>query len=180
MTSHLSLPCVPACVLAFVLVVPSASSSPLSDESKAGEPEAVADRFVHERLATWQKRLQLQEWTISLVISHPSDLRQGTLGNIRWDADKKTARIRVLSVSDYKGSSLSTALQDMEFTIVHELIHLEFSPVTRSEQNRSAESRSAEEEAVNRLANTLLGLDRMNSNSPAMPINVESAAGTQH
>jgi hypothetical protein len=46
-------------------------------------------------------------------------------------------------------------LDDMEFTIVHELIHLQLSSLPRSEA-----SRSAEELAVNRIAEALLKLDR--------------------
>jgi hypothetical protein len=128
----------------------------------ASQRGPLAERYVRQRLALWQNRLKLQEWNITLVLSHPSDLRHGTLGNIRWDAEKKTARIRVLDASEYHRPFQST-LNDMEFTVVHELIHLEFSPVTRNEESRSAESRTAEEEAVNRMADSLLQLDRKNS-----------------
>jgi hypothetical protein len=128
-------------------------------EPSARERGPLAERYVREKLSVWQKRLKLQDWKISLVISHPSDLRPGTLGNIRWDADKGTARIRVLSASDYHRPFQAT-LEDMEFTVVHELIHLELSPLTRNEESRSAESRSAEEDAVNRMADSLLQLDR--------------------
>jgi hypothetical protein len=43
----------------------------------------------------------------------------------------------------------------MEFTVVHELIHLELSSLPHSEA-----SRRVEEHAVNRLADALLKLDR--------------------
>jgi hypothetical protein len=46
-------------------------------------------------------------------------------------------------------------LNDMELTIVHELVHLELSSLPRNEA-----SRSSEEHAVNRIAEALLGLDR--------------------
>jgi hypothetical protein len=130
-------------------------------EPSAREREQLAERYVREKLALWQNRLKLQDWNITLEISHPGDLRRGTLGNIRWDAEKKTARIRVLSASEYH-APLRATLQDMELTVVHELIHLEFSGVTRNEESRSAESRTAEEDAVNRMAETMLRLDRGN------------------
>ena len=76
------------------------------------------------------------------------------MGNIRWDADKKTATIRVLDAADYP-MSFPAALKDMEFTIVHELIHLELASMPRSEA-----SRREEEYAVNRIAGALLQLDR--------------------
>ena len=46
-------------------------------------------------------------------------------------------------------------LEDMEFTVVHELIHLQLSSLPRSEA-----SRSDEEHAVNRITDALLKLDR--------------------
>ena len=93
-------------------------------------------------------------------MSHPSNLRRGTLGNIHWDADKKTAVIRVLDASDYQ-KPFAVALQDMEFTIVHELTHLELSSLTRNFRNRSEESFTEEAQAVNRVSDALLKLDHL-------------------
>jgi hypothetical protein len=61
----------------------------------------------------------------------------------------------VLDTSDYQTSSDAT-LRDMEFTVVHELIHLEFCASTRADQS----SRADEEIAVNHIAEALLQLDR--------------------
>jgi hypothetical protein len=110
----------------------------------------VGDQFVHEKLDFWQHRLKLQDWKITVLSVHPNGLRPHTLGNIHWDADKKTAAIRVLNASDYQ-TPLPAALNDMEFTIVHELIHLELISLPRSEA-----SRSDEEYAINHLADALL------------------------
>jgi len=92
-------------------------------------------------------------------MSHPTDLRRGTLGNVHWDADKKTAVIRVLDASDYQRPFRPT-LEDMEFTVVHELVHLELTSLTRNFKSRSEESFSQEEQAVNRVSDALLQLDR--------------------
>jgi hypothetical protein len=123
------------------------------------ERRALSETYLKQRLAGWQQRLKLQDWTISLVMSHPTDLRRGTLGNVHWDADKKTAVIRVLDASDYQRPFRST-LEDMEFTIVHELVHLELTSLTRNFKSRSEESFSQEEQAVNRVSDALLQLDR--------------------
>lgn len=128
-------------------------------EPGLSERGPLAENYLRRRLPLWQKRLKLQDWTIALVISHPSDLRRGTLGNCHWDADKKTAMIRVLDASDYR-MSFNATLKDMEFTLVHELTHLELSPLTRNFKSRSEESVSDEENAVNRLADAMLQLDR--------------------
>jgi Zn-dependent peptidase ImmA (M78 family) len=47
----------------------------------------------------------------------------------------------------------------MEFTVVHELVHLELSSLTKNFKSRSEESYSGEEQAVNRMADALLKLD---------------------
>ncbi len=87
-------------------------------------------------------------------MSHPAALRQKTLGSIRWDATTKTAVIKVLDASDYH-MPLRATLKDMEFTVVHELIHLELASLPRSEA-----SRSEEEHVINDLADALLQMDR--------------------
>ena len=127
-------------------------------EPRLRERGPLAENYLRRRLALWQKRLKFQDWTITLVMSHPSDLRRGSLGNIRWDPDKKTAMIRVLDASHYQ-MPFSATLKDMEFTIVHELTHLELSSLTRNFKSRSEESFSEEERAVNSLAAAMMQLD---------------------
>jgi hypothetical protein len=123
-------------------------------EPDARERGQIAEKFVNERLAVWQPRLNLQEWKITILMAHPSDLKPKTLGNIHWDATKHSAVIRVLDASDYK-MGFQDMLDDMEFTVVHELLHLELSSLPKSEA-----SRRDEEHAVNQIAEALLKLDR--------------------
>src|SRR5260370_36571562 len=103
------------------------------------ERTALAGSFVMEKLWRWQKRLQLEDWRVALVITRTSELKPKTLGNIHWDTDKKTATIRVLDPADYE-MPLPEMLRDMEFTVVHELIHLErasvLSPFSRNDASR--------------------------------------------
>jgi len=128
------------------------------------ERELIAERYLEQILVQWQERLMLQDWKISLVMAHPSGLRRGTVGNIHWDADKKTARIRVLDAADY-AMPFRPTLKDMEFTVVHELTHLELSSLTRNFKSSSEESVSEEEQAVNRMSDALLKLDRENQSA---------------
>jgi hypothetical protein len=127
-------------------------------EPRLGERLPLAERYLRARLALWQDRLNLKDWDISLVMSHPGNLRRGTLGNVRWDVDQKKAVIRVLDASEYQ-KPFVVALKDMEFTVVHELTHLELSSLTRNFKSRSEESFSEEEQAVNRMSDALLQLD---------------------
>ncbi|MEX2302408.1 MAG: hypothetical protein WD733_15810 [Bryobacterales bacterium] len=121
-----------------------------ADHEQAG----VARRFAEERLAIWQQRLDLDDWQISLLLTRREDLKPKTLGGIRWDKRKKQAVIWVLDPLDYPLPH-EQMLEDMERTIVHELLHLELASRRRSEA-----SRSHEEHAVNRIAEAFLKLDR--------------------
>ncbi|SPF51886.1 conserved exported hypothetical protein [Candidatus Sulfopaludibacter sp. SbA4] len=130
----------------------------LPNEPTARERTLLAESYTSERLFLWQKRLNLQDWNIAVVMSRASELKPKTLGNIHWDLEKKTATIRVLDPADYK-LPFKEMLQDMEFTVVHELIHLNFAPVV-SEFPRSDANRREEEHSVNHIADALLKLDR--------------------
>ena len=113
-----------------------------------------AQDYLNRRLEYWQQRLELGDWKISLVMSPAGGLKPNTLGNIHWDADRRTAVIRVLDAPDYQ-MPCSGMLPDMEVTVVHELVHLELASLPRS-----AASRREEEHAVNRITDALLALER--------------------
>jgi hypothetical protein len=81
-------------------------------------------------------------------------LKPDTLGGIRWDKKKLTATLWTLDPADYNMSE-EDMRKDLEFTVVHELIHLELASLPKSEA-----SRRTEERAVNQLAEALLALER--------------------
>lgn len=122
------------------------------------ERTVAAESFAAERLWVWQRRLNLEDWKIALVMARTSDLRPKTLGNIHWDLEKKAAVLHVLDPADYR-LPWSEMLDDIEFTVVHELIHLGFAPVV-SDLQRSDANRREEEHTVNHMAAALLKLDR--------------------
>jgi hypothetical protein len=137
---------------------PAPTLPPTIPPESARERTLLAERYAVERLAVWQKRLNLTDWNITLIVSRATDLKPKTLGNIHWDNEKKTAILRVLDPADYK-LPFNEMLQDLEFTVVHELIHLELSPVLSPLQRNDA-NRREEEHAVNHMADALLKLDR--------------------
>jgi hypothetical protein len=124
------------------------------DRALLRERSLLAESFATQKLWIWQKRLKLAHWNIRLKMVRTSELKPKTLGNIHWDTKSKTATIRILDVCDYK-LPYPEMLKDMEFTVVHELIHLQLSSLPRSEA-----SRSAEERAVNHITDALILLDR--------------------
>jgi hypothetical protein len=143
-----------------LLLTPSgvypADAAPVS--LQAHERTTLAESFTGEKLWYWQKRLNLQDWKISVLVVRSADLKPKTLGNIHWDLDKKSAAIRVLDPADYQ-LPFHEMLDDMEFTVVHELIHLQLAPVLNT-VSRNEASRRDEEHAVNHMAEALLKLDR--------------------
>lgn len=124
----------------------------------AQERTALVESFATEKLQSWQKRLNLEDWKITVEVARSSELKPRTLGNIHWDTDKKTAVIHVLDPADYK-LPFPDVLADIEFTVVHELIHLELAPVLAPMQRNDANRRD-EEHAVNHMTDALLQLER--------------------
>lgn len=135
-----------------------ASGAGLTPKAGSAEPvtpqerEGVAQTFVRAKLQLWQERMNLSGWHIHVKLVRPGVLEPKTLGNIHWDTDTKQAAIGVLSSYDYK-LPFSEMLDDMEFTVVHELVHLELASLPRSDA-----SRRVEEHAVNEIAGALLKL----------------------
>ena len=123
-----------------------------SSDSSARDNQVEAANFVAARLAVWQQRMDLKDWQIRVEVVRSDRLEPKTLGNIHWDTDLKSATICVLSPEDYKLPH-DAMLNDMELTIVHELVHLELASLPRS-----VESRRVEEHAVNALSSALLKL----------------------
>jgi hypothetical protein len=130
----------------------SLAADPTSVPASAKEREAQAQAFVNDKLHLWQRHMNLAHWTIEANLVRHSTLKPKTLGGIHWDRNTMTASIEVLSTYDYKLGP-QEMLDDMEFTVVHELVHLQLSSLPRSEA-----SRSAEEHAVNEIAGALLKL----------------------
>ena len=81
-----------------------------------------------DQLRSWQKRLGLDDWTMTLQVVRQSEIDPNAWGSSHWDARAKTATIQVLDPRDYnlKGADLRL---DMECTIVHELVHIQVSPL---------------------------------------------------
>lgn len=169
MVKHLFRAC---CVfLVLGLAIPAYAQVPVGESATVEAPQQACDpaaascmnpvertqycaKFVQEKLDVWQRRLKLEGWKISVVMTKRADLKPRTLGGIRWDKGKKMAAMSVLDPSEYR-VPFQAMLDDMELTVVHELVHLELASLPRSEA-----SRSHEEHAVNGIAEALLSLDR--------------------
>ena len=109
---------------------------------------APLQAHLERQLKSWQKRLGLDDWDLTLQVVRKSALDQDSWGNAEWDPESKTGVISVLDPQDYnlKGSELK---RDMECTIVHELVHIQVSPIDSGKPE-------AHEVVVNRIMSALL------------------------
>ena len=154
----------------FALSVTTCAEPTGFPDAASSERYAAAQSFLTQKLFLWQDRLKLQDWNISVKLAPVSHLRPKTLGNINWDRKAKSAVITVMSPDDYKLQG-KDMLDDMEMTVVHELVHLHLSGLPRSD-----DTKKVEEQAVNMLADALIRLDRKQfDESPSLHAGGESA-----
>jgi hypothetical protein len=116
--------------------------------------QPVTEVEVAQWVKIWQDRLRLADWKIEAKIVRASELKPDTLGNLRWNSDTRTALIRVLDPVDYDLPPARIA-QDMELTIVHELVHLHLSVLPRDPTRKSVE-----EQVVDKIASALFNLEK--------------------
>jgi len=101
-----------------------------------------------DQMKSWQKRLGLDDWNLSLQVVRQTEIDPNAWGSSHWDVRAKTATIQVLDPRDYnlKGADLRL---DMECTIVHELVHIQVSPLDARDEN-------VREDVLNRIMTALL------------------------
>lgn len=98
---------------------------------------------LQKKLFEWQKRLRLQDWLITIEIVRERDFSmEGVLGEVHWVLEKKMAKIKIIDPIDYPPDSFEP--QDMENTLVHELLHLHFAPFKYDGDNYVAEEQAIE------------------------------------
>jgi hypothetical protein len=88
------------------------------------------------------------EWNLSVRMVRQSEIDRNAWGTAEWDQAAKTGTISVLDPRDYnlRGGDLKL---DMECTIVHELVHIQVSPL-------AAPDAHVREEVVNGIMSALL------------------------
>ena len=140
-------------VVALVLGIGVSLAAPPSVHDKDARP-LVGDAQVEQWTKTWQKRLDLNDWHIATQIVRVWDLKPDTLGNLHWNSENRTATIRVLNPVDYEMPAADIP-QDIEYTIVHELVHLQLSVLPRDPSTKNIEER-----VVNKISEALLQLEK--------------------
>lgn len=126
-----------------------ASSAPADSKPKAVVGDAQVDAWTR----LWQKRLHLDDWKIETRIVRSTELKPDTLGNLKWNMNTHSAVIKVLNPLDYDMPAADVP-EDMEYTVVHELVHLQLAVLPRD-----LNKKDIEEQVVNKISDALMSLD---------------------
>ena len=92
------------------------------------DSEGAAYIFTEEELMKlcreWQERLRLEFWSVALRIARAKEFDlPNSQGECTWTKTTALATIKILDPIDYPESPFK---QDMEKTLIHELLHLHF------------------------------------------------------
>jgi len=111
-------------------------------------PMSPVESHLDQKLKSWQRRLGMDDWRLTIRLVREKDLDKNTWGNAEWDPNQKTGTISVLDPADYNLRGAELRL-DMECTIVHELVHIQVAPFDAPKEN-------VREDVVNRMMTALL------------------------
>jgi hypothetical protein len=108
---------------------------------------------LEERTRYWQKVLRLQDWDVRVAIKRRHEFHvEERSGEIILDRYERSANVRLLDPQDYPPDCIRS--QDMERTLVHELLHL------HTDFFKEEDHSVAEEQAINAIAMALIALER--------------------
>jgi hypothetical protein len=121
------------------------------------EEVILTEEQLQERLQEWQKRLRLQDWIITAKIKRARELMDETQATVSWQLAKKMAMISIMDPIDYPPDSMEP--QDMENSLVHELLHLHFAPLNQNDDDERYHI--GEEQAIESIASGLINAARL-------------------
>ena len=121
-----------------------------------GDPIILNQQQLNELLAYWQVLLRLRDWDIKIAIKRTRDFKfDEAAGETTWLLAKKMAVITIVDPADYPPDSLWP--QDMEMTLIHELVHLLLAYWT---PERLSAEYDYQEQAIHTISQTLVRLQR--------------------
>lgn len=110
-----------------------------------------------EKLKEWQGKLRLQDWMINVEIVRQREMSQmNRLGEVEFNVYAKTANISILDPVDYD----DWGKQDMENTLVHELLHLHLAGICYHFGKNDEVYAVMEEQAIEGITSGLISASR--------------------
>ena len=102
--------------------------------------------------AKWQKILRLQDWEVDINFYRARDFTNAdALGECSFNLNSREGFIKILHPTDYEGT------YDVEWVVVHELLHLHFADWTTKNNHECPVSG---EQAIDAIAQTLSKLNK--------------------
>lgn len=106
----------------------------------------------------WQKKLRLADWRVTIKFVRAEEMGDEAQGKCHWNDQARTAAIWILHPDDYKPTNYPNDVQqDIEDTIVHELLHLHL--IAWDTDDKPADERFMEQ-AIESITGALLTLKR--------------------
>ena len=105
-------------------------------------------------LDDWQKKLGLKNWDIRIKLVKQKDI-EGKQAEVSWNIKNRAALLKILLPEEYDCPPWEF---DMEVSLVHELVHLNFAQFDLEDSSKEIDI--AIEQTVEQLAITLVGLKR--------------------
>ncbi len=116
----------------------------------------MTDQELQRLCELWQRRLRLQDWTVKVQIARKRDLDlTDSEGQIQWVLSRREALIKLMDPIDYSPTAMTP--QDLEVSLVHELLHLYFAPFDAEDGTLQ---QTCPEQAIDALSNALVKLAR--------------------
>lgn len=123
----------------------------------------MTDYKLKAMLEQWQKRLRMQDWDIQISHKRWREM-QGDSGTVPWgramfNRQHADAEIEILHPDDYEQCTDPNHCKrthggdDIEVTVVHELLHIKFPGIQERDGKRCTDD---EELAINQVANALV------------------------
>jgi hypothetical protein len=115
----------------------------------------LTERQLQRLCAQWQKRLRVQDWDVRVRVKrrHQMELESKRAG-CNYSLKLKEALIEIQSPLDYQPSVWPN---DMEQSLVHELLHLHFALFSADDETPEG---VAQEQAIDLIASALVSLAR--------------------
>jgi hypothetical protein len=96
----------------------------------SGPPPPTFEQEAERLLRKWQAILRLQDWDITLKIGRFHEIHNEALAHCRHCTLKNSAEIMVRAPQDLLPAESWPGDNDVELTIIHELIHVKLSPLS--------------------------------------------------
>lgn len=121
----------------------------------------TTQRDLERMLKYWQRKLRLTDWKITIKFATLEEL-DGDQGKNTYLIEAKTSEILVLNPHEYKPEEYpGKQPQDVENTVVHELLHLHLAPW----KTRNAAEEVQMEQAIESMADAFRSFKQRRKNA---------------